>query len=93
MKIHLNLIKNSEDSKKPWEQIPDVLWHQEALKMWWEGYPVKDIAPKVSTPEHPVTTDTIYNVFSKLRQSKYKKYVPTEKERKKFIFQQKRDIV
>ena len=56
----------------PWERIPDRRWHRKALKLWWEGNTVPEIARKVDRAEK-----TVRSVLSDLRGNHGKKIVPT----------------
>jgi hypothetical protein len=63
--------ENGEDDRPPWVEIPDHEWHREALKLWWEGNTVPEIANRLFLAEK-----TVRNRLSELRKTHGEDIVP-----------------
>lgn len=63
---------------EPWTQVPDVGWDRQALKLWWAGYTVPQIAARLHLNEK-----TVRNRLSTLRQIYPEEIVPTANQLRK----------
>jgi hypothetical protein len=70
--------ENGEDDRPPWEEVPDHNWDREAVRLWWEGHTVPEIARQVFVEEK-----TARNRLTILRQTYGNKIVPTARQLRK----------
>jgi hypothetical protein len=63
--------ETQSEEKELWDQIPPYLWDRVALKMWCDGFTLKEIATKLN-----VSTGRVANRLSELRRRYGKNVVP-----------------
>lgn len=64
-------------AKRPWELIADNAWDRQLIELWWQDYPCAIIARRVG-----VTSKTVINRLSQLRQLYGKDIIPTDSQRR-----------
>ena len=81
-------VQSTEQVDTPlWERIPDYRWDRQALKYWWDGFTAAVIAQKIGGN---LSTKTVTNRISILRQEYGTNIVPTDEDRMRMgLFQER----